>query len=449
MNNMFNRSRKINNITPKHYISYFLGSAGYTVPFFLIALYLINFYNPPKHESLPVLLYQKPIWGFSILSIIIILVRVLDIAIDPIIANLSDKSSNPKGKRLPFMKRAFLPASFGAFLIFMPPNNFPSILNVIWVTFSMSICVIAFSTYVTPFLTHMSSLCKSEKDRINLSTFQGLGESIGVIIAGQAPFVWYILQSSNFSPIETRRISFLIFCIIAMFLMIIPLVLLKGTDIQKPSKSFSLKEGLKTAFSNKNFRIFIISYTIFIICVEMVQAGAFYFVTVLLELDAKMLSILISLMVPSSILAAPIANIFAKKYGKKIVIACTFLFLAFLMVFLVFLGKYPISKELQAYLAFFAGGLPLGSMSVLVMAVVTDIVEKSKKYQEVPEAIFVAGKNFSYKTGITLGSAIFASMILLGKDRGDDLGIRLSCALGCFLCLLAFGIFTSMFDSSK
>lgn len=426
-----------------YYFTYFLGSVGYTIPFFLIAFFFVLFFNPPEHEGIPYLLSQEPIFGVSIVSIIIVAARILDIFVDPLIAHKSDTLDHPEGRRLPFMKKAILPAAFFASLLFLPPFGDNSTLNTVWVTVFLAGCVMAFSAYVTPFLSNMSRLCQTEHERINLSTFQGLGESTGIIVAGQAPFLWTLLGETGYSPIESRQTAFVILSVVAFFLMLIPLFTLKGTDRSPAEKEkIHFTESIQLLLTNKNFLFFLISYGLFITCVEMVQAGAYYFVTVLLEMEATRVSGLIMIMVPSAIVAALAANGIAKKIGKKNTIIFSFLLLSGLLGFTFFLGKIPLDREIQAYTLFILAGIPLGTMPLLAMTIVTEQINLSARNSAQLEAIYIAGKNFSYKSAITIGAALFASLILSGKDRGDDLGIRIA-----IITALVFSIVALLFFS--
>ncbi|MCB1325587.1 MAG: MFS transporter [Spirochaetales bacterium] len=433
-------------------LSYLLGSAGYTIPFFLIALYWINFYNPPAHDDLPILLPRGPIFlGISILSVIIVLARLADIVVDPLIARLSDRSQNRRGRRLPMMEKSFLPAAACMLLVFLPPQAGVGVINVVWVTVLLILGVTFFSAYVTPFLAHMDVLCRDEDDRISLSMYQGLGESLGVILAGQAPLIWSVAQYGGLDVLTSRQMSFFVLCSLAALLMLFPILALRGTEagIHVPSET-SVGQLVRRVLSSRDFAVFLVVYCIFIACVEMVQAGAYYYVVVLLELDSSMLSIFIAIMVPSSMLTAPVAANAARRFGKRRVILGVFLILAVLLALISELGHYPIGAAIQAGIIFFLGGIPLGGMTILVMAVVTEQIQRARNiYGEAPEAIFVAGKNLSYKIGIAVGAGLFASVALLGKDRGHDVGIRLSAIVALGLCLLAAVLFAWFYGRGR
>ena len=61
----------------------------------------------------------------------------------------------------------------------------------------------------------------------------------------------------------------------------------------------------------------------------------------------------------------------------------------------------------------------------------------------------MAGKNLSYKIGIAVGAGLFASVALLGKDRGHDVGIRLSAIVALGLCLLAAVLFAWFYGRGR
>ena len=57
----------------------------------------------------------------TILGLITFICRIFDAVTDPWIASLSDRSKNPKGRRIPFMKRATVPFAVVTVLVFFAP----------------------------------------------------------------------------------------------------------------------------------------------------------------------------------------------------------------------------------------------------------------------------------------------------------------------------------------
>ena len=88
-----------------------IGQLGWSILSALVTNWIITFYEPDtemlKAGQTLFLPQGRMILGvFTILGGIYALGRVFDAVTDPWIANLSDRSRNPKGRRLPFMRRA-------------------------------------------------------------------------------------------------------------------------------------------------------------------------------------------------------------------------------------------------------------------------------------------------------------------------------------------------------
>src|SRR5579862_341105 len=91
-------------------IAYACGMVGWSIMTNIIIVMLPYFYLPPSSAGLVQLIPQLLLFGvINILSIIAASGRLIDALYDPFIASLSDKSKNPKGRRIPFMKWAILP----------------------------------------------------------------------------------------------------------------------------------------------------------------------------------------------------------------------------------------------------------------------------------------------------------------------------------------------------
>ena len=57
--------------------------------------------------------------------------------------------------------------------------------------------------------------------------------------------------------------------------------------------------------------------------------------------------------------------------------------------------------------------------------------------------MFFAVKYLFVKLGQTLGGAVFAFLLVYGKDPGNDFGLRLNGICGFALCLLALIVFSN------
>lgn len=97
--------------------------------------YLIYFYQPSKESGIPNLIPQgKIVLGIlTIIGLIKAIGHIIDAVTDPLIASCSDKSKHPGGRRIPLMKKAFIPFGLCALLMFFVPLGKVSGLNAVWI----------------------------------------------------------------------------------------------------------------------------------------------------------------------------------------------------------------------------------------------------------------------------------------------------------------------------
>ena len=105
----------------KKQLAYAFGMMGWSVMINLISVILVYLYLPPTNSGLPNLITQVAKFGiFNAIAIITASGRLIDAVYDPFIAQFSDSSKNPKGRRIPLMKLAILPSLIFCCLVFYP-----------------------------------------------------------------------------------------------------------------------------------------------------------------------------------------------------------------------------------------------------------------------------------------------------------------------------------------
>src|SRR3954470_11667362 len=119
-------------------LAYAAGMMGWSMLTNLIIVMLPYFYLPPSNAGLVPLVPQLLILGvLNIMSLIAASGRLIDAIYDPFIASLSDKSRHSKGRRIPFMRIAVIPAAVFCFLTFHPLEKTESLNNAWWLTVTL------------------------------------------------------------------------------------------------------------------------------------------------------------------------------------------------------------------------------------------------------------------------------------------------------------------------
>jgi GPH family glycoside/pentoside/hexuronide:cation symporter len=371
--------------------------------------------------------------------------RLFDAVYDPFIASRSDKSTNPRGRRIPFMKRAVLPAALFCFLTFHPLVKAESMRNAWWLTLTMILFFVSATTYIIPYNALLPEMTDTAHEKVRLSSFQQVGFVLGIILASLTNnFADKIQMVFHLNRDAALQVTIAGLCVLAALVMWIPVIAIdeKKYSVSKPSH-LPLWPAIRQTFANANFKYYLISDFSYYMALSIISSGLLYFVTVLLNLPDSDSGPLMATMVLTSLLFYPLINWLAAQWGKKPIVLFSFALLSILFVAIYFLGKFPMSARAQIYTLVIGAAFPLASLGILPNAILADIAQKDAVDSgENREGMFFAVKYFFVKMGQTLGIALFAFLTVYGKDPGHDYGLRLNGVCGFVLCILAFSFFT-------
>lgn len=431
----------------KKQLAYGFGMMGWSIMINLISVIIVYLYLPPENSGLPRLITQAVVFGvLNVIALITASGRLVDAVIDPFIAQLSDRSRNPKGRRIPMMKLAILPSVIFCCLIFNPLKQEESTANIIWLIFALVGFYVSSTTYIIPYNALLPELAPGPNDKVRMSTFQSVGYVTGIGISSNVFNLEELLRDSFHiaERITALQLSVLVMALIAGACMTVTVLAIneKKYSVSLPS-AVPMKSALLQTLRNKNFLLFIVADFAYFIAITIITSGLMYFVTVLLPLRENIGNKLMITMVLVSFLFYPIINSLAKKTGKKIIVAVSLVLLSVVFLGVFFLGKTDLHPLLQIYALIVFAAIPLASLNILPNAILAEIIEKdSQETKENKEAIYFAVRYFFVKIAQTFGVALFATFLIYGKDVGNDLGIRLNGILGFGLCFLAALIFT-------
>lgn len=430
-------------------LAYSLGQLGWSILSGIIQVWLVWFYNPPSDVNIPAYINQGAVLGFlTIIGLITMLGRLMDGVTDPLIASLSDRSKNPKGRRIPFMAKAAVPFAALTVLVFFMPFQQTSGWNVLWLTVSLLSFYVFYTMYVAPYFALTSELGYTKKDRLDLSTYIALTWFLGYIIASGASLIWPIFENMGYSFVTSVRISISILAVIGLIFMLVPVILIdeKKYVSTKPAPQNFMK-ALKSTFKNKNFLIFEIFFLAYGIAITIFQTGNVYYVTVLLGLDESWVMLITAMTGVLAFVLYPAVNVLSNKLGKKVLCFFAMIMLIIAYTYCTFLGLLPFAPLLQAIIFVSIAGVGFSVFGILPNAIVADIAKNDgDKTGEYKEGMFFAVQTFMNKLGQMIAMVAFSSILLLGKEPGAALGIRMTGVVAAVVGIAALLIFTKFQD---
>ena len=304
----------------------------------LIGNYLIYFFQPTVKSGIPNLLSEKKLLGYiTVMSVITALSKIVDAVTDPLVANLSDKSTNPEGWRMPFMKKAGLPYALSVFLIFMAPFHPGSILNALWVALFFILYYVAYTFYFIPRNALVPEVIPDAADRVS---FYGISAAL---FMGSSAFMYAatlfvnLLKSVGFAPIWAWRTVFGVFTLIGGLCVMLTATAFREKDYVTGTKvpKDSMLSNIKNVFKNRNFCLFTLGDLFSYVSLIFFETAMLYYITELIGIaEADAFYVMVSA-IAVAIALVPVIIRFGKKHGKKILLiaACLIFTVIFTVIY--------------------------------------------------------------------------------------------------------------------
>ena len=447
-------------LTKKQMIIFALGQLGWSTLSGVITTWLVTFYLPTGGDLVGgATKYIVPglvIGGFmTVLGLISALGRVFDAVTDPLIASMSDRSKNPRGRRMPFMQYAALPLSIVTVLIFCPFWGESEPMNIVWVSIMLVLFYLFMTMYCTPFNSLISEFGKTQEDRMFISTSISLTFFVGTLLA----YVPFILAGANtemtgvnpttglpeykfvsgkplmaiflredLSNLQDAfawsfRVAFIVLAVIALVAMLLPTFLIKEKEFvdTKPSE-VNVFKSLGATFKNRDFRVFVGSDIMYWVGLTMFQTGLPFFVKVSMGLDAGTVLYFLGGMTVLSAAFYPFVTKLVMKFGKKKLVIFGFFGLA---------AAYAVAA--CTYFVQGAGGVmgwllgiaivvlaafPMALLGIIPQSIVADVAEAEGVVTgENREGMFFAARTFAMKFGQSLALILFTSLAIIGTAQ--------------------------------
>lgn len=334
-------------------IIYALGQFGWSLVSYAPGMLLIYFYLPPetRKPGFPPRIYQGAILGvFTIIGLAYALGRVFDAVTDPVIAGLSDRSKSKFGRRRIYLAVSVLPFSLLSLLIFTPPMKGSSPINTVWVFVMVLVFYWFMTMYVTPYFAWLSELGHTPKERLQLSTLISVTWALGAAVGSQTFLFKSIFENMGYDPTAAFQITMVIFAVAGFVLMLLPVIFINEKKYcESHQSSEKIFEALKSAFGNRDFRLFTISDLSYWVAMAIISSGLVYYVTILLrEGEAFTSSLQIYMFGLSFIFYVPVTFI-ASKFGKKPVLIVGFFFFIASYLVVMGLGKLPLETTVDNF----------------------------------------------------------------------------------------------------
>ena len=416
-------------LTKKQMRIFAVGQLGWSTLSGIISAWFVTFYLPTQVDidggAIQYIVPGLVIGGFlTVLGLITALSRIFDAVTDPWIASLSDRSKNPRGRRIPFMQYAAVPLSVVTVLLFCAPVNMISGWNIAWISVFIILFYLFMTMYCTPYNALISEFGKTQDDRMYISTAISLTFFAGTMLA-YTPFVFAGMLRGAVGFAWSYRICFIVLAIISCICMLIPTFALKEKEFvdTKPSNVNMLK-SLGATFKNKNFRTFVGSDIMYWVGLTLFQTGLPFFVKVSMKLDESFTMYFLGGMTVLSTCVYPFVSKMVRKFGKKKLVITGFLGLALAYVIaglIGIVGTTVIPGVVYGVVICLIAAFPMALLGIIPQSIVADVAEADGiETGENREGMFFAARTFAMKFGQSLAMLVFTSLAIIGTTQNAN-----------------------------
>ena len=454
---------KTRRLTKKEMWIFAIGQLGWSILGGIINTWLVTFYLPTQSSVEAGAKFYIPtglvVFGvLTVLGLITFVCRIFDAVTDPWIASLSDRSRNPKGRRIPFMQKAAVPFAVITVLVFFAPVEAVSAVNIVWVLVFLILFYLFMTMYCTPYNALISEFGKTQEDRMFISTAISLTFFFGTLIA-YLPFVLAGPLQASLGYAWSYRVWFIVLSVFALICLLIPCFRLKEKDFvdAQPSESNAVKSLVNT-FRNRNFRRFAASDIAYWIGLTLFQTGLPFFVKVSMQLDEFYTTVFLGGMTILSACFYPFVSRMVQKHGKKKLVICGFLGLALAYVITALIGVVPgFTGIIPGVLIVLISAFPMALLGIIPQAIVADVAEQDALLTgEKREGMFFAARTFAMKFGQSIAMLVFTSLAVLGTTQdltSNDLtaspvGLRIVAVVAVIFCVLGAVILAAYDEKS-
>jgi GPH family glycoside/pentoside/hexuronide:cation symporter len=427
-----------------------VGQLGWSTLAGIITNWLVKFYEPdklPEGHSYFIPQGRIVLGLLTAMGVIAAAGRIFDAVTDPYIAGKSDGFKHRLGRRIPFMRVAAIPFGVMTVLIFTLPFKGESYGNFGLLFLFCMLFYLCMTAYCTPYNALIPELGRTQKTRINLSTYISVTYFFGSGISYLVPNIAGIF-SGAMGYTNSFRLTVGILSAIAVVCMLVPAFLIDENAYADTTPTNGTAFGsLMATFRNGDFRTFVASDIFYWIGLTMFQTGLPFYITTLLGLKETWAFPMFAAMTFFSLLCYAPVNIFAKKMGKKKLIAFAFMFFSVTFLVTALAGILPIPGVAYGFIIAALAAVPMAILGILPQAVVADISEADKiETGESRQGMFYAARTFAFKMGQSLAMLLFTSIKTINSDvpsseSGYGLGLRITAILATVLCLIGGLIF--------
>ncbi|MCW2808159.1 MAG: transporter [Marmoricola sp.] len=351
----------------------------------------------------------------ALAGLIVFLPKAWDVVLNPIAGRISDRSTDPRGPRRPFLLKGGLLLALCFALLFAAPDLGSKVFDAGWVLVMFVACATAYAFFQVPYVAMPAEITDSYDERTRLMTWRVAILAFAIMLSGAtAPAIRDALDG---------RAGYRVMGLAVAVLLVVGVVgAYVGTRSAPTGRVASspgtLREQLRVVAGARDFRLLLTTFVIQALATGAMLAGVAYVSRWVLA-DEGAATILFVCFVGPALLLTPAWSALGQRIGKKGGYVASSLVLAAAALLLLWARSAPHwwTYAATALVGVGYAGAQVFPMAMLPDAAAVDARRTGENRAGVYTGVWTAGETL----GLALGPAVYALVLALGDYRSSDL----------------------------
>ncbi len=389
----------------------------------------------------------------ALAGLIVFLPKAWDVVLNPIAGRISDRSTDTRGPRRPFLLKGGLLLALCFALLFAAPDLGSSVFDAGWVLVMFVACATAYAFFQVPYVAMPAEMTDSYDERTRLMTWRVAILAFAIMLSGAtAPAI-----RDAFGGRAGYRVMGLAVAVLLVIGVVGAYVGTRSAPIGRVSSTpGTLRDQLRIVSRARDFRLLLTTFVVQALATGAMLAGVAY-VSRWVLVDKGAATILFVCFVGPALLLTPAWSSLGQRIGKKRGYVASSLVLALAAVLLLWARSAPHwwTYAATALVGVGYAGAQVFPMAMLPDAAAVDARRTGENRTGVYTGVWTAGETL----GLALGPAVYALVLTLGDYRSSDLnadwteqfqpGSALTAIVLCFSLIPAVLILLSLIPLSR
>jgi len=396
-----------NKLTLSVQVLYGVG-VSYAIVDQIFAQWVMTYYLPPEQFSF------SPFMSPLFIALALIISRFVDMISDPLIGFWSDRLDSRWGRRIPFMFAGAIPLALASIAFFYPVKG-GGIPSFLYLALTGSVFFIFYTIVGAPYNALIPELSHSQKDRLNLSTWQSVFRLLYTAVAMILPGILISVfgKGNDEQGLRLMVIALSLLAAIGIFTTCFTVDEKKYSGGKKSDTD--LKSSLKFIFSNRAFIIYLCGFLLFFVGFNNLRASINYFVIDIMLLPPGAITTVSALLFGMAALFFYPINKLSSRIGYRKPMLISLVFLAVASAALFFVGRgFPLWL---GYVIYGFCGIPVaGAAFIFPPAMLSEISAVATKNSAVQiEGLFFGIQGFVLKLAFLISIALLPILLVSGS----------------------------------